>query len=103
MRKSRDNGMDTEKKQPIDRTAIFKKVRSILEPWLNNIEQSKGLNERTNLFAELGLDSVAILHLIFGVESEFNIAIKDHELNSDVFLKMANLIDIIESKLDETD
>jgi len=38
-----------------------------------------------------------------GIEEKFGVTIKDSELDSDVFSKMANLIDIIEGKLNETD
>lgn len=46
---------------------------------------------------------MAILQLVLGIEKEFNVTIKNHELDSEVFSKMANLIDIIEGKLNETD
>ena len=95
--------METGKKQLTDRAEILKKLGTILEPWLDDIDQSEALNEQTSLLTDLGLDSVAILQLILGVEKEFNITIKDHELDSDVFSKMGNLIDIIESKINETD
>ena len=49
----------------------------------------------------MGLDSVAILQLILGIEKQFNITVKDNELDSDVFSRMGNLIDIIESKISE--
>ena len=93
--------METEKKQLTDRTEILKTLGSILESWLDDTDLAS-LNEQTSLLTDLGLDSVAILQLVLGIEKEFNVAIKDHELDSDVFSKMANLIDIIEGKLNET-
>ena len=59
------------------------------------------MNEQTNLLSDLGLDSVAILQLILGIEKQFNIILKDYELDSDVFSRMGNLIDIIEGKINE--
>ena len=90
----------TEKKQT-DRIDILKTLAAILEPWLNDIDDRNLLNEQTNLLADLGLDSVAILQLILGIENQFGVTIKDSELDSDVFSKMKNLIDIIEDKLNE--
>jgi acyl carrier protein len=92
--------METEKKQT-DRIEILKTLAAILEPWLDDIDDSASLNEETNLLADLGLDSVAILQLVLGIEKDFGVTIKDSELDSDVFSKMKNLIDIIEDKLNE--
>ncbi len=90
--------MDTEKKQLTNRTEILKILGLILEPWLDDMTL---LNELTNLLADIGLDSVVILQLVLSIEDEFNIAIKDSELDSEVFSKMENLIDIIEGKINE--
>ena len=92
--------METEKKQLTGRTEILKTLEVILEPW---IDDATLLNGQTNLLGELGLDSVAILRLVLGIEEQFNITIKDSELDSEVFSKMGNLIDIIEGKINETD
>jgi len=95
--------METEKKQQTDRAEILKILATILEPWLDDIDDTASLNEQINLLSDLGLDSVAILQLVLGIEEKFGVTIKDSELDSDVFSKMANLIDIIEGKLNETD
>ena len=89
-------------KQSLTREEILGQIRLLLEPWLDNIDDSTSLDEQTSLLTDLGLNSVAILQLILGIEKEFNVTIKDHELDSEVFSKMANLIDIIEGKLNET-
>jgi len=94
--------METEKKHLTNRTEILKTLGTILEPWLNDIDDTTLLNEQINLLSDLGLDSVAILQLVLGIEENFGVTIKDSELDSDVFSKMANLIDIIEGKLNET-
>jgi len=53
--------MDTEKKQQTDRAEILKILATILEPWLDDIDDTASLNEQINLLSDLGLDSVAIL------------------------------------------
>jgi acyl carrier protein len=93
--------METEKKQIIARLDILKILGNLLESWIE-VGDTFLLNEKTNLLAGLGLDSVALLHLILGIEEKFQIAIKDHELDSAVFSKVGNLIDLIENKLNET-
>lgn len=87
----------------MNREDILRKLKVLFEPWHDDIDESDQINEEANLLTDLGLDSVAILQLVLGIEKEFNVTIKDNELDSDVFSKMANLIDIIESKLNETD
>ncbi len=91
--------MDTEKLN-LTREKIIEQTRLLLEPWLDDTDLAS-LNEQTNLLGDLGLDSVAILQLVLGIEKEFGITIKDHELDSDVFARMGNLIDIIEGKINE--
>ncbi|MHC4737929.1 MAG: phosphopantetheine-binding protein [Planctomycetota bacterium] len=93
--------MDT-KKQSLTREEILGQTRLLLEPWLDDTDLAS-LDEQTSLLGDLGLDSVAILQLVLGIEKEFNVTIEDHELDSEVFSEMANLIDIIEGKLNETD
>lgn len=90
-------------KQSLTREEILGKSRLLLEPWLDDPGDAGEINEEVNLLTGLGLDSVAILQLVLGIEKEFNVTIKDHELDSEVFSKMANLIDLIEGILNETD
>lgn len=85
------------------RAEILGQTRLLLEPWLDDPEDTDEINEEVNLLTDLGLDSVAILQLILGIEKEFNVTIKDHELDSEVFSRMANLIDLIAGKLNEID
>jgi len=94
--------METGKRQLTDRAYILKTLGTILEPWLDDTDLAS-LDEQTSLLGDLGLDSVVILQLVLGIEKEFNVTIKDYELDSEVFSKMSNLIDIIEGKLNETD
>lgn len=93
--------MDTEKIN-LTREKIIEQTILLLEPWLDDIDDSAALNEQTDLLADFGLDSVAILQLILGIEKEFNITIENDELDSEIFSKFVNLINIIEGKLNET-
>ena len=94
--------MKTMRRKVTNRNEILKKIGIILEPWIDDIDHPEGLDEHTSPITDIGLDSVAIMQLILGIEKEFNITIRDNELDSEVFSKMANLIDIIEGKLGET-
>ena len=90
------------KSDATNKNTIAKRLNILLEPWLEKISNNKPINEQTNLLTDLGLDSVAILHLVLGIEKEFDITINNQELDSTLFSKMINLIDMIEKKLNET-
>ena len=92
--------MNAKRKQIQDRKLILEKLKTLLEPWVDSNETDH-VDEKTNLLADIGIDSVGILQLVLGVEDEFGITIKDHELESDVFSKMGNFIDIIEGRINE--
>ena len=81
---------------------IIKVIGRLLEPWLA-ASMSNVINEESNLLGDLELDSVAIMQLILGIEKEFDIKIEDYELESDVFSRVGNLIDIIERKVNAFD
>ena len=92
--------MNAKRKQIQDRKLILEKLKTLLEPWVDS-NDTDHVDEKTNLLADIGIDSVGILQLVLGVEDEFGITIKDHELESDVFSKMGNFIDIIEGRINE--
>jgi acyl carrier protein len=94
--------MTTDNRQLISREHILKQLKIILEPWIYDNDMAEKIDEQTNLLMDIGVDSVGILQLVLGIEKEFNISIKDHELNSDMFSRMGNLIDIIRAKSNET-
>lgn len=85
----------------LTRREIVEQLRILLEPWLQESDMAEQINEQTNLLTDLGIDSVGILQLVLGVEKEFTVTINDHELDSDVFSRVGNLIDIIEGKINE--
>ena len=83
------------------RQEIIEQIRNLLEPWATDTNLINKANEKTNLIADLGLDSVSILQLILEIERKFGISIKDHELDSRTFSMMGNLVSIIERKIYE--
>jgi acyl carrier protein len=83
------------------RHQIFEQLRDILEPWISNIDLINDINEQTNLIADLGLDSVGILQVILGIEKEFGVSIKNHEIDSRLLSAMGNLVNMIQEKVNE--
>jgi len=93
--------MQTNKNRKTSRTEIAEQIRCLLEPWVLDADLINKADEKTNLIADLGLDSVSILQLILEIERKFGISIKDHELDSRTFSMMGNLVSIIERKIYE--
>ena len=87
--------------QTIQRKQILDQLKILLESWVPDIGLLENIGEETNLLTDAGLDSVGILQIVLAAEKQFNITIKDHELDSTVFSRMGNFINIIESKLYE--
>jgi len=85
------------------RFELVARLSEIMDPWVSDVDSAGELGEDTNLIADLGLDSVAILQVILDAEKEFGISISDAELDSDSFSSVGKLVTIIEKKLDETD
>ena len=83
------------------RQEILEETRELLEPWISDYHVAHKIDEKTNLLAELGIDSVGILQFVLEVEKRFKITINDYELDSELFSKTGNFINIIESKINE--
>jgi acyl carrier protein len=80
---------------------IIDQVREVLEPWLSEPDLIDQINEKTNMITDLGLDSVGILQFIFEIEKEFNISIKNYELDSQLLSRLGNIVNMIQEKLNE--
>lgn len=93
--------MEIKRIEKSDTEHIIEQLREIVEPWVSDSDLIDDINEKTNLIADLGIDSIGILQLIFGIEREFGITIKNHELDSRLLSMMGNLVDLIQSKLNE--
>ena len=85
----------------LTRQEIIEQMCDILEPWVSDIGVIDKISEETNLITDLGLDSIGILQLILGVEKQFGILIGNHELDSDTFSAMGNLVGMIQEKMYE--
>jgi acyl carrier protein len=89
------------KTEKIEQAQIIEQMRNILEPWVSDTNLIDKINSQTNLITDLGLDSIGVLQLILGIEKEFGISIENHELDSETFSTIGNLVTVIEKKLYE--
>ncbi|MEM6279405.1 MAG: phosphopantetheine-binding protein [Verrucomicrobiota bacterium] len=64
--------------------ALSDRIRSVLLPHLRFLEPNTELNAEDSL-AELGLDSLASINLLFDLETEFDIQISDDVITDNSF------------------
>ena len=93
--------MKTGKIRNVDRLEIIDRVREALEPWISNLDLMDEIHEKTNLITDLGLDSIGILQFILEIEKEFDISIKNYEMDSQLLSRVGNIINMIQEKLNE--
>ena len=93
--------MGTNRSVKFDRDQIVEQMRDILEPWIPDVDLVDSIGEETNLIADLGMDSVGVLQVILGIEKEFGVSIKNHEIDSQLLSMLGNLVNMIQEKLDE--
>lgn len=80
---------------------IMEYLSQILRPWLDGIS-GKSLSYKTDLFNDLGIDSVGLMQFVAGIEKKFKILIDDSELDYHTFTELKNLVELIKGKLNET-
>ena len=93
--------MEIDKVEKMDRSQIIEQLCRILEPWVADGDLLDSIDEQTNLIAELGLDSVGILEVVMDAEKEFNVSIKNAELDSDTFSSLGNFVSLLQNKIYE--
>jgi len=70
-----------------------------LKQIITNITKVAEVRDDANLFDDCGLDSMSVLDLVLAIEERFGIAISADELQSELFQRVTNLAQFVESKL----
>lgn len=78
---------------------IEKKLKELIVDVATQDVNINSINQNTSLTNDLGYDSVQIIRLIIEVESEFNIAIEDEDLEVENLINYYNLRNMIERKI----
>ncbi len=76
---------------------LIAKLRSIVEPYIQNEEAFKNLSEDTNFITDLQINSANLVDVILDVEDAFDIRIEEDEMERMLSVKAA--MDIIIPKL----
>ncbi len=76
------------------------RIRTILAESLGLPDGGRSLGPETRLFGAMPeLDSLAVLDLLSGLETEFGIVIEDDEFGSQIFDSVGSLVDFVDQKL----
>lgn len=75
------------------------KVKTILVNKTKFSISKEDINETTNLFVDLGIDSIEMLELIVELENEFGIEFDDDEIDAEVLGDVSKLVELIRGKV----
>lgn len=84
----------------MNREEIFEKLKAILtgDDFVVLRESVKNIDENSSLINDLALDSLQVLNLVVLIENKFGFSCDEEELNLDLFDRVSELIDFIQSK-----
>lgn len=79
---------------------LITKLKTIVEPYIQDEEAFKNLSEDTNFITDLKINSANLVDVILDVEDAFDIRIEDTEMEKMISVKAA--MDIISPKINKS-
>jgi|HubBroStandDraft_5_1064220.scaffolds.fasta_scaffold1961645_1 acyl carrier protein len=70
-----------------------------LKQIVTDITKVAEVRDDANLFEDCGLDSMSVLDLVLAIEEKFGISISADELQTELFQRVSNLAEFVDSKL----
>ena len=83
--------------QHMKKEALITKLKTIVEPYIQDEEAFKNLSEETDFVRDLKINSANLVDVILDVEDAFDIRIENDEMEKMMSVKAA--MDIVNSKL----
>jgi len=80
-----------------DSADIIEKLKTIVKPYVNNLDSFENLDEKTEFIKHLDINSANLVDIILDVEDEFDIRIENKEMEK--MLSVGASLEIIRSKL----
>lgn len=81
----------------MDRQAVIDKLRTIIEPYVQDKEAFAAMDENTDLLQDLKVNSAHLVDIILDAEEAFDIEIDDD--SAEKMLTVKDAVDIITSKV----
>lgn len=83
----------------MNREETIKQLKSIIKPYINNVEAFDDLTEDTDFITDLNINSANLVDVILDVEDIFEIQIDNESMEK--MLDVKSTLDIIAAKLAE--
>jgi acyl carrier protein len=74
---------------------IYEEIQKIMLDYLGELT-AKDMSIKSNLQADLGMDSLDILYVVFVIENKFEVRITDEEMLR--FITVADMVNAVEAK-----
>lgn len=81
----------------MERNELIQKLKTIVEPYINNKQAYDSLDEDTDFINDLKINSANLVDIILDIEEAFDIIIDNAEMER--MLNVRSVIEIIESKV----
>ncbi|WP_127845437.1 acyl carrier protein [Psychroflexus aestuariivivens] len=78
---------------------IIQKLKSIVEPYVNNQPNFEQLNENSDFIKDLEINSANLVDVVLDVEDEFDIRIENDDMEK--MLNVEATVDVIQKKLNQ--
>jgi acyl carrier protein len=83
----------------MDRRAILEELKKVLEPYTEDKELLRNIDEHTDLVKDLKINSSNLVDVIIDAEAKYNIEI-DFD-SSEKMITVGSCIDVIEAKIEK--
>lgn len=81
----------------MNKSTIIDKLKSIVEPYVNNTENFNQLSESSDFMKDLEINSANLVDVVLDIEDEFDIRIENDDIEQ--MLDIKSTIEIIQTKL----
>jgi acyl carrier protein len=81
------------------REEIISELKNVVAPYTNNKEMLAGLNDQTDLIADLKINSANLVDIIIDAEAKYNIEI-DYD-SADKMINVGSCVDVIYDKVNK--
>lgn len=80
----------------MEKTELIEKLKGIIEPYIQDEDAFKNLNETTDFVKDLKINSANLVDIILDIEDAFDIRLENEDMEQMLNVKAA--IEIVQSK-----
>jgi len=83
----------------MDKESVEKKIKRMIKEKLSLNLELEQIPSNENVVERFNLNSIDVLELLIGIETEFNIEIEDEDLNAELVESLSNLANYVMKKI----